>query len=194
MRALVIFAHPELKSLNGQIYNDVLNLLQENGHQTEAIDLYRDNFNPVLAPEERAAYFDETAANAEVQRYAESLAKADVLIFCFPTWCLGPPAILKGFFDRVMKPGVSFKLAEDGTLHPNLQHIQRVISIVTYGRGRSILHWFGDPPRKMMTRYIRWFISRSARISYCGLYNLHKPDAGKIGRFRDRVMRLVAQL
>jgi putative NADPH-quinone reductase len=113
-------------------------------------------------------------------------------VFCFPTWCLGPPAILKGFFDRVMVPGVSFRLEEDGSLSPNLQHIKRVAAVVTYGRSRGILWWFGDPPRRMMTRYIRWFVSRNARIHYLGFYDLHKPDRARSEKFLKRVARTMS--
>ena len=194
MKALVIFAHPDPNSLNRHIFDELVASLNAAGHQTEVIDLYKDGFNPVLSAEERAEYFDETLADSQLQKYANSLAWADALIFCFPTWCLGLPAILKGFFDRLLKPGVSFKIDESGSLHPNLQHIQRVISIVTYGRGRPILYWFGDPPRRMMTRYIRWFVSKTAKVSYLGLYNLHKPDEKKIAKFKETVLSEVRKI
>jgi len=194
MKVLVIFAHPDPKSLCHHLFEEVQETLQVGEHQTEVIDLYKDQFNPVLSADERAQYFDETMADPQLQKYAETLAWADTLVFCFPTWCLGLPAILKGFFDRLMKPGVSFKIDESGSLHPNLQHIERVISIVTYGRGRPILYWFGDPPRRMMTRYIRWFVSKTARVSYLGLYNLHKPDKTKIEKFKKTVLSQIRNL
>ena len=194
MRVLVIFAHPDLDSLNGQLFRASIENLEKNGHSVDKIDLYRDNFNPVLSLQERGSYFDASNRAPEVHRYAEKLAQADALILCFPTWCLGPPAILKGFFDRVMKPGVSFRIDGMGDLYPNLKNIKRVVSIVTYGRSRPILYWFGDPPRRMMTRYIRWFISKSAKVSYYGLYNLHKPNLKKIKNFQHRVLSEIDRL
>ena len=188
MRVLVIYAHPDPDSLNGAIHRKILTALSAAGHEVDDIDLYADGFDPVLSAAERRDYF-EPDLNVD---YAARIEAAEGLVFCFPTWCLGPPAILKGFFDRVMVPGVSFRLEEDGSLSPNLQHIKRVAAVVTYGRSRGILWWFGDPPRRMMTRYIRWFVSRNARIRYLGFYNLHKPDRARSEKFLKRVARTMS--
>ena len=104
---------------------------------------------------------------------------------------LRPPAILK-VFDRLMKPGVSFIVLPSGDLAPNLIHIERVIALVTYGRARPILFWFGDPPRKMMTRYLKWFVSKTAKIHYLPVYNLHKPSELKIKTAIEKVRKAVS--
>ena len=189
MRVLVIYAHPDPDSLNGAIHREILSALSAAGHEVDDIDLYADGFDPVLSAAERRDYFEPERNRARVTDYAARIEAAEGLVFCFPTWCLGPPAILKGFFDRVMVPGVSFRLEDDGSLSPNLQHIRRVAAVVTYGRSLGILWWFGDPPRRMMTRYIRWFVSRKARIRYLGLYDLHKPDRVRCEKFLQRVAK-----
>ena len=71
-------------------------------------DLYAEGFNPVMSAEERRHYHDATRNRAPVAGYVERLLAAEALILCHPTWCFGPPAILKGFLDRVLMPGVSF--------------------------------------------------------------------------------------
>ena len=81
---------------------------------------------------------------------------------------------------------------EEGRLHANLGHIRALAAIVTYGRDRPILWWFGDPPRKMFTRYMKWFIAKGARTRYLALYNLHKPSAERIERFMRRIDREMA--
>lgn len=192
MRVLVIYAHPDPDSLNGAIHREILTALPAAGHEVDDIDLYADGFDPVLSAEERRDYFEPDLNRARVADYAARIEAAEGLVFCFPTWCLGPPAILKGFFDRVMVPGVSFRLEEDGSLSPNLQHIKRVAAVVTYGRSRGILWWFGDPPRRMMTRYIRWFVSRNARIRYLGFYDLHKPGRARSEKFLKRVAKAMS--
>ena len=58
----------------------------------------------------------------------------------------GLPAILKGFFDRVFIPGVSFTL-QDGIARPNLTRIRKIAGISTYGRPRWNALWVADPPR-----------------------------------------------
>ncbi len=192
MRVLVIYAHPDPDSLNGALHRQILESLSAAGHEVDDIDLYADGFDPVLSAAERRDYFEPELNRARVADYAARIEAAEGLVFCFPTWCLGPPAILKGFFDRVMVPGVSFRLEKDGSLSPNLQHIKRVAAVVTYGRSRGILWWFGDPPRRMMTRYIRWFVSRKARIRYLGLYDLHKPDRVRCEKFLKRVAKAMS--
>lgn len=189
MRVLLVFAHPLGDSLNGAIRDRAIAALERNGHEVDLCDLYAERFQAVLSAGERAAYFDVAANRARNAAYVDRLFAAEGLVFVFPTWTLGPPAILKGFFDRVMVPGVSFRLDEAGGLHPNLRHIKRLATIVTYGRARPILWWFGDPPRKMFTRYMPWFLSRGARVRYLGLYGLHRPRPTRIERFFIRVER-----
>ena len=157
------FTPPIEDSLNGALFACVKESLALAGHEVDALDLYAEKFDPVLSAEERRDYFDVAKNRRRTAAYADRLEAAEGPVFVFPTWCLGPPAILKGFFDRVMVPGVSFRLGEDGTLRPNLQHIRKAAAVVTYGRERPLLWWFGDPPWRMMTRYLRWFLAPGAR-------------------------------
>ena len=69
--------------------------------------------------------------------YVERLLAAEALVLCFPVWNFGLPALLKGFFDRVFLPGVSFDLRADGRVSPRLQHIRKIAAIATYGRRRA---------------------------------------------------------
>ncbi len=194
MRVLLVFAHPLGDSLNGAIRNRAVAALETAGHEVDLCDLYAEGFEPVLSAAERKAYFDIEGNRARNAAYVERLFAAQGLVFVFPTWTLGPPAILKGFFDRVMAPGVSFRLDDTGDLHPNLRHITRLAAIVTYGRARPIMMWFGDPPRKMFTRYMPWFLARGVRVRYLGLYGLHRPSPERIERFFRRIEREMARL
>ena len=189
MRVLVIYAHPLADSLNGALFDCVKEALGEAGHEVDALDLYADNFDPVLSAEERRDYFDVAKNRRRTAPYADRIEAAEGLVFVFPTWGLGPSAILKGFFDRVMVPGVSFRLEDDGSLSANLQHIKKAVAVVTYGRERPVLWWFGDPPRRMMTRYLKWFLAPGTRPVYLGHYGLHKPNDARQRRFTEKVRR-----
>jgi putative NADPH-quinone reductase len=68
-----------------------------------------------------------------VEAYVTRLLAAEALVFVFPVWCYGVPAILKGFFDRVFLLGVAFKLGEDGIARPALTRIKHVVGITSYG-------------------------------------------------------------
>lgn len=187
MRVLVLFAHPLHDSLHGHLHAVAVSRLRAAGHEVDDCDLYAEGFDPVLDADSRRRYFEVPGNRQGVERYVERLFAAEALVLCFPVWTFGPPAILKGFMDRVMIPGVSFALGDDGKMHPNLRHLKRLVAITTYGRGRLPAWWFGDPPRKLVTRYLRWFIAPGARVDYLALYDLHRDPDRRQGRFIDRV-------
>jgi len=187
MRVLVVSAHPLQDGLHAALRRTIVDALVAAGHEVDDCDLYAEDFDPVLDAAARKRYFD-TARNREgVEGYVDRLFKAQALVLCFPVWCFGPPAILKGFMDRVLIPGVSFALGADGRMHPNLRHIRALTAVTTYGRSRRDAWWMGDPPRKLITRYLRWFVSRDAHMSYLALYDLHRKEGRKHRRFIDRV-------
>jgi putative NADPH-quinone reductase len=193
MRVLLVYANPLASGLNGKIKSVVIENLDSAGHEIDVIDLYKDRFDPVLNLEERKLYFETTFIRGDLAaNYAKRLMRTEGLVFVFPTWSMGPPAILKGFFDRVFGPDVSFSLDDNGNLLPNLQHITKAVAIVTYGRERPVLWWFGDPPRRMIKRWLKWFLAPRAKVKFLALYNLHKPNDNRIANFLNKVRRTMA--
>jgi putative NADPH-quinone reductase len=189
MRALLVSAHPLKHSFHGLLQRTIVDSLTEAGHSVDHCDLYAEGFEPVLDAPARERYFDPPRNRSGVETYVERLFKAEALVLCFPVWCFGPPAILKGFMDRVLIPGVSFALGDDGRMHPNLRHIKRLVGVTTYGRSRLDAWYIGDPPRRIITRYLRWFMAKDAKVRYLPLYNLHRTEnadhsafVGKVGR------------
>jgi putative NADPH-quinone reductase len=91
----------------------------------------------VLSRQERIDYHDPSINRVAVADHVERLLAAEALVLCFPVWNFGLPALLKGFFDRVFLPGVSFDLGADGRIEPRLQHIRKIATIATYGRARA---------------------------------------------------------
>jgi putative NADPH-quinone reductase len=187
MRVLVLYAHPLADSYHGALHRTVVERLTAAGHEVDDCDLYQEGFDPVLSAEERRRYFEPEQARDRVQPYIDRVFAAQGLVFCFPVWCYGMPAILKGFMDRVMIPGVSFRLEDDGAVRPNLAHIRALSVVATYGRSRLEALYFADPPRMTMTRYFRWFLARDARVASRAHYNIHKTAGARLQRFHDRV-------
>jgi len=186
MRILVLFAHPLDDSFNAALHRTIVTALRESGHEVDDCDLYAEGFNPVMSAEERRHYHDETRNRSPVAGYVERLLAAEALILSHPTWCFGLPAILKGWFDRVLMPGVSFTL-ENGKARPALTHIKHLGSVVTYGRPRTMALWMGDPPRRMMTRYLYWLTGKRATRTYLAQYHMNVATEAQCKRFLARV-------
>jgi NAD(P)H dehydrogenase (quinone) len=187
MRVLVVYAHPVETSYNAALHRHVVDGLKQAGHEVDDCDLYAEDFNPVLSREERLGYHDVPGNQRPVQRYVERLKWAEALVFCFPTWCFGLPAMLKGFFDRVFVPGVAFDLSDPKHVRPTLTHLRRVAAVVTYGRPRWIAWSMGDPPRKVITRYMRLLTGGKARIDYHAYYHMNVATPPRLERFKHRI-------
>jgi NAD(P)H dehydrogenase (quinone) len=123
MNVLIVHAHEEPKSFNGAMRDVAVRVLQESGHTVELSDLYAMKFNPVggkhdftkLADPDDFKYGIEQTTATEAKTFAsdvvaeqEKLFRADFLIFQFPLWWFGLPAILKGWVDRVFAAGMTY--------------------------------------------------------------------------------------
>lgn len=183
--ALVLYAHPVADSLNAAAHRAVVNTLNQRGWTVDDCDLYAEDFNPVLSEQERRGYHDTATNTAPVQHYVDRLRAADALVFCFPVWNFGYPAILKGWFDRVLLPGVSFTIA-DGTLTPCLDNIRKLAAVTTYGGTRTRAFLAGDPPRKLMKRVV-WRTVRPEKTRYIAQYDMNNITPAGCAAFLNRV-------
>ncbi|MBI2120689.1 MAG: NAD(P)H-dependent oxidoreductase [Parcubacteria group bacterium] len=107
---LIIYAHPDTKPRgNGwHILSEVQSALVSVGKKYVLVDLYKDGFDPVLRKEEHYVSGGKEIA-PEVLAYQKLISDAEQLIVIHPIWWGGMPAILKGFFDRVLTPGFGYK-------------------------------------------------------------------------------------
>jgi NAD(P)H dehydrogenase (quinone) len=131
--------------------------------------------------EERRTYHDEEININPVKSYVDRLRAAQAVVFVYPVWNFGYPAILKGFFDRVFLPGVSFKLV-DGHVRPALTNIKKYATVTTYGGTRLRAFLAGDPPRKLMTRPVR-YVTGGAPMQYLALYDMNRASDQKRAAF-----------
>lgn len=193
MKILVLHAHPVETSFNRALYETVLRQLQGAGHTVEAIDLYAEGFDPVLRREERLHYHDTAVNRAPVARYVDLLLWAEAVVFVFPVWTFGMPAILKGWFDRVLMPGVAFHLDDRGNVTMGLTHVRKIVAVTTYGRPWWLVTFgVGDLPRKVITRYFRVLCGARVQVRYLALYHMNKATQDRRAAFLRRVERSVA--
>ena len=192
MRILYVYCHPVPESFHAAIRARALSALA--GHQVDLLDLYAEKFDPVLSEEARRHYHDTSRNRTGLESYVARLTSAETLVMQFPTWCFGPPAMLKGFLDRMIMPGVAFDLNDPARAKPLLHNIKRIVGIVTYGRPRYMALWMSDPPRKVVTRYVRWFTGGNARVDYYPLYHMNVATDAQRRAFIDKIERALRRL
>lgn len=185
MNVLILFAHPVEDSFQAAVHRRVVETLTQAGHTVDDCDLYAEKFDPCLSRAERLAYHDPDADRAAVQPYIDRLSVAEALVLIFPVWNHCYPAILKGFFDRVFLPGVSFRM-ENGRAMPMLHQIRRIAAIATYGGDRWRALLLGDPARKAVTRVLR-AQTVGAPLRYLAQYDMNRSTDDCRQRFLDRV-------
>lgn len=184
-RALVLFAHPCPESFSASLHHTVVDTLTARGWKVDDCDLNAEGFNPVLSEDERRGYHEVGPNLAPVANHVERLRAAQALVLVFPVWNFGFPAILKGYFDRVFLPGVSFRL-EDGKVRPNLTHIRKLAAVTTYGGTRIRALLAGDPPRHVVKRAV-WHVTRPDRLRYLALYDMNRATDTQRADFQARV-------
>lgn len=193
MRVLVLYAHPNPASFGAAIKDTVLDALAAGGHEVDFCDLYAEKFDPVLTTEERVGYLDEATNIEPVADYVARVRAADALLLVHPVWNFGYPAILKGFFDRVFLPGVSFKLV-DGRVQGNLRHIRVLGTITTYGAHRWRAFAAGNPPKRFATRALRALVALTARSFYLAHYDMNRSTPQTRAQFLARVRRQLLRI
>jgi len=193
VKVLVLFAHPVENSLAASLHKAVVEGLTEAGHAVDDCDLYAEGFQPVLSREERLGYHDVSCNRAPVDSYVERLMSADAFVMVHPVWNFGLPAILKGFFDRVFLPGVSFRL-EGGGVVPNLTNIRKAMVVKTYGATRWRAFVVGDPPHKIAKRFL-WGVFRTpGPVKVLSLYDMNNVTEEKCAAFVNRVRQAARNL
>ena len=194
MRVLVLYAHPVETSFAAGLHATVVESLSAAGHVVDDCDLYAEGFDPVLSRAERLGYHEVGVNEGPVAGHVARLRAAEALVLCFPVWNFGFPAILKGYFDRVFLPGVSFTLDEDGRLKPALTHITRLVAVTTYGGTRLRALLAGDPPRRIVTRAIRANVGLDTPVTYLARYDMNRAGPAELDAFVHKVTRTLAAI
>ena len=109
MNVSVILAHPNSESFNHAIARTAASRLKKNGHTIAFHDLYVERFDPILPTEEIPT---EAILPTDIEQHCSEAASADGIIIVHPNWWGQPPAILKGWVDRVLRPGTAYKFLE----------------------------------------------------------------------------------
>ncbi|MFE6834931.1 NAD(P)H-dependent oxidoreductase [Streptomyces sp. NPDC057705] len=111
MRIGVYLAHPRSGSFNHALFDAVVEELRGRGCQVVAHDLCAEGFEPVLSAEETGTVQSASRAHdAQVELHRAEVATLDAMVFVHPNWWGMPPAVLAGWVQRVLAPGIAYKL------------------------------------------------------------------------------------
>ena len=195
MQVVVVLAHPNVDSFCHALAQRAVAGLTAGGHQSELIDLYALGVSAAMSPAEHAAYHGETPIlDPLIQSHADLVRAADALVFVYPTWWSSTPAILKGWLERVMVPGVAFVFNKDGKVRPGLTNVRHVVGISTYGSPRVYVRLINDNGRRMITRALRLNTGLRTRRSWLGLYAIDTATAAERESFLQRVEQKLRSL
>jgi len=166
MKVSVILAHPGPGSFNHAIAATVVQALAENGYTVAFHDLYAEHFDPVLPYAEipRDAPLDPV-----IGRHCSEIATADGIVIVHPDWWGQPPAILKGWIDRVIRPGVAYRFREGDNGEGIPEGLLAAKAVLVFNtantpaeRERAV---FGDPLERL------W---KDCIFSFCGVPVVHR--------------------
>lgn len=164
MKIYSILVHPQRDSLNGKLFDQALAFFNKKKYQTETLDLYRSDFNPM-------AIYEQLTDDKEVNNYAhkwfaadardllpefsqreiERLKSSDVLYIQAPIWWWGLPAIMKAYIESVFIYNVLFSLENEHSRNPGaatvfklLRGKKLILSITSGSSEKFISEHFGN--------------------------------------------------
>ncbi len=195
--ALVVCCHPNPKSYTHAVFEAVRAGLAEGGADVEALDLYAEGFDPVLVVDEERRRRDLDKV-AYTRRHREQLARCDAVVFVYPVWWGGFPAVLKGYVDRTFVSGLAYSFAgrpKDAVLPDGLMRGKEAHCFYTL-----------DSPWWVALADPGWFSNEFTLFRYCGFgvvrrhylarlkLTTHDERARWLAEVRSRAARIAAGL
>ncbi|HUF84395.1 MAG TPA: NAD(P)H-dependent oxidoreductase [Acidimicrobiia bacterium] len=189
MRALVLIAHPDDDSFCHAAAGRAVAGLRRAGHEVDVVDLYAQRYRAAMSLEEHLAYeSDDPIKDPQVADHADLLQRAEILVFVYPTWWSGLPAILRGWLERTMVPGVSFHLdPRTNKVRPGLQHVRRIVGITTWRARRPTALLVNDNGRRVITRALRMSCGFRTRTTWLAHYGISRSTVERRTAFLDRI-------
>ena len=161
MRILYLYCHPLEDSFHAAIRDAGVTALKSAGHEVDLCDLYAEGFQPVLTAEMRRDYHDTSLNRKGIEGYVERLHAAEGMVVQFPTWAFGFPAMLKGFFDRILLPGFAFKYRPYSSLWDKLLAGRTAQILVTMDTPGWYYRWVWHRPGHAQMRH--------TILGFCGI-------------------------
>lgn len=196
MHTAVVLAHPNPDSYAHELARRAVQGLSSAGHDVTLLDLAAIGFRAAMSPDERAAYHtDKPIQDPMIEEHARLITAVDAVVFVYPTWWAGLPALLKGWLDRVLVPGVGFRFDDkSGKVRPGLTNVRHIVGITTYGSPRWYVKLVNDCGRRSLLRTLRLSCGLKTTTSWLALYAIDTEDDTGRTEFASKVEREMAGL
>mgnify|MGYP001596856675 CR=1 FL=1 len=185
MKILIIYAHPATTGHCSAILKEVQATLNSKNIEYEIIDLYKIKYDPILHENEHytAGNFHITKQNREMQ---EKIKQTDKFIFIYPVWWNTMPAVLKGFFDRVLTPHFAYYFK--GRIPIKLLRGKKALVFITLSSPNILSYFFmGDRARRIIKKEILGFCGIKSKVYKIG--NATKLTPRKIEKIKSVVKK-----
>jgi putative NADPH-quinone reductase len=164
MEISVILAHPDRCSFNHAIAHAACRTLERCGHTVRFHDLYKEGFDPLLPVAELETNVD---PSVDLAGYCEELRRSEGLVIVHPNWWGQPPAAMKGWIDRVFRPGVAYKFLEGDSGEGVPVGLLRAETAIVFNTSNTPtareMEIFGDPLEGLWKKCI---------LEFCGVKNV----------------------
>ncbi|NRF71787.1 NAD(P)H-dependent oxidoreductase [Aquincola sp. S2] len=190
MLALLVIAHPSPASFSHAMAEVAERVLRERGYRIARHDLYAERFDPVQPTGESA---NTASTDALVEQHCAELVGADLVIVCHPNWWGQPPAILKGWIDRVFRLDTAYGYPQDTGFDGVPLGLLRARHALVFNTSNTPLEReqqvFGDPLQSIWARCV---------FPLCGVESVTRrmfaPQAGSTPAQREAWLAEVARL
>jgi putative NADPH-quinone reductase len=194
VNAYVVYCHPDPDSFTAAVFRRVVETFEAARHQVRTSDLYADGFEPAMSLYEETNHLTPPEL-PEIAGYLDNLRWCNTLVFIYPTWWSGQPAMLTGWLDRVLIRGVAWDLPDGATrITAQLTNVRRLVTITTHGSSKLINLAEGETGRRVIGRAVRVLCHRFARTTWLAMYNIDRASPAQRDAFLDRVGRRISRL
>ena len=195
MNVYVVVCHPSPDSFTAAAFRQVVESLGD--HNVRISDLYADDFRPELSAAEHAAHLTATAGagRPDIEPYVANLQWCEALVLVYPTWWSGQPAMLKGWFDRVLVNGVAWSLPHGAKrIRPMLGNIRRIVVVTSHGSSKLINSLQGEGGKRVVTRTLRSLCHPLTRTKWIALYGIDRCTDQQRQQFLSEIGRQMRRL
>jgi putative NADPH-quinone reductase len=165
---LLILAHPSPRSFNHAIAQAARETLEERGHEVVLHDLYAEGFEPLLPA---AELLKDAALAPSIEAHCREIAEVDGIVVVHPNWWGQPPAVLKGWLDRVLRQGVAYRFGTDESGQPGVIGMLKAKAAVVFTTSNTPreqeLAIYGDPLENL------W---RTCVFGFCGVRGFQRRN------------------